>query len=257
MSTNGFFQEIEHTAVPWRQYQLHVPVFYQDIRFMSMSILAPVERIRAILPSERMKPYRVTPWHGAISVTVYEHRESDMGPYNEVSIGAPITIDEKTPIFVGSLRRMPKVPLVYSQHLPVTTEIAREVGAEFAGYPKFIADIEFVEEGDWLTCKLEVDGQNVLTLSGRKLELKRVPRYRINPVTYRRGYILRSEFVVSERDMGSSKSGKDVKIELGGHRIAEEMRELKMGRVLEYGYCPHTQGILTPVFESFARDKGG
>ena len=142
--------------------------------------------------------------------------------------------------------------MMYSHHLPVTTEIAREVGAEFAGYPKFVADIEFVEEGNWLTCKLSADDQDVLTLRGRKLDLERVPRYRVSPITYRRGYILRSAFVISARDMGNSKSGNDVEMELGEHRIAEELRELKLGRVLGYGYCPQAQGILTPVFESLA-----
>jgi hypothetical protein len=219
---------------------------------MSVSILAPIQRIIAILPSKRMKPYRITPWHGAVSIAAYEYRECDLGPYNEVSIGIPVTIDEQTPMFTGSLRGMPKAPMSYSHHLPVTTEIARVVGAEFAGYPKFIADIEFTEEDNWLICELKADNQNVLTVSGRKLETKRLPRYRVNPITFRRGYILRSEFVISERDMGNSKSGKDVVMELGEHRIAEELKDLKLGRVLGYGYCPQAQGILTPVFESFA-----
>jgi hypothetical protein len=147
---------------------------------------------------------------------------------------------------------MPDAPMTYSHHLPVTTEIARIVGAEFAGYPKFLADIEFTEEGDWLTCELKSDGQNVLTLSGRMLDAKRLPRYRVHPITFRRGYILRSELVLSEREMGASRSGKDVRLELGDHRIAEELKELRLGRVLGFGYCPQAQGILTPVFESFA-----
>lgn len=252
MSSDDFFQEIEHAPVPWRQYQLHVPLFYQDIRFMSVSVLAPTEKVRSILPSKRMKPYRITPWHSVITITTYEYRQCDLDPYNEVSIGVPVTIDEETPLFIGSLRRMPKSPMAYSHHLPVTTEIAREVGAEFAGYPKFIADIEFTEKDDWLICELRADNQHVLTFSGRKLDVKRWPRYRVHPITYRRGYILRSEFVISERDMGNSKNGGDVKLELGEHRIAEELRGMGLRRVLGYGYCPQAQGILTPVFESFA-----
>ena len=140
----------------------------------------------------------------------------------------------------------------YSHHLPVTTEIARAVGAEFAGYPKFVAEIDFAEHGDWLSCELKANGKNVLTFSGRKLELQRFPRSRVNLITFRRGYLLRSEFVVSERDMGASRGGRDVKIELGEHSIAQELRQLNLGRVLGYQYCPRAQGILTPVFESFA-----
>jgi hypothetical protein len=34
--------------------------------------------------------------------------------------------------------------------------------------------------------------------------------------------------------------------------IAEELREMKLGRILGYSYCPQAQAILTPAFESFA-----
>ena len=47
MSRNDFYQEIEHTPVPWRQHQLHVPLFYREIMLMTVSILAPVERIES------------------------------------------------------------------------------------------------------------------------------------------------------------------------------------------------------------------
>ena len=251
MSKDDFYNEIEHTQVPWRQYQLYVPLFYRDIMLMTASILVPIENINSILPSNRMKPYRVAPGKTVLTVTAYQYRECDLGPYNEVSISVPITIDKPTPLFTGSLRKMPENPMGYSIHLPVTTEIALEVGAEFAGYPKFIADIEFTEKDSRITCELNSDNKNILTLSGRKLETKQFPRIRINPVTFRNGYILRSEFVINEREMGESKSKDDVKLELGDHRIADELRELDLGKVTGYRYCPQTQGILTPVIESF------
>jgi hypothetical protein len=252
MSEEDFFHEIEHTPVPWRQYQLSVPVFYHDIAFMSVSMLAPMETIRAVLPSERLRPYRVTPRHSPVSITAYQYRASDIGPYNEVSLAIPVTIDRDTPLFTGSLRGMPEVPKVYTLRLPVTTEIAREVGVEFAGYPKFIASIEFAEEGDWLCCEMVADDEHVLTLRGRKLALQSAPRFRVNPMTHLRGYILRSELVISAREVGISRRGEDIGLDLGKHEMAEEIRALKLGRVLSYQYCPRAQGILTPAFESFA-----
>jgi len=251
MSTNDFYQEIEHTPVPWREYLLHVPLFYQDIMLMTVTILAPTEKIKAILPSQRMKPYRITPGQSTISITTYQYRACDLGPYNEVGIAVPVTMDVETPMFTGILRKTPSNPMSYSHHLPVTTEIAREVGAEFAGYPKFIADIEFRDEGNWTVCELKAENQHIFTLRGRKLELQRFPRFRLSPITFRGGYILRSEFVIDEREMGNSKNGGDVQLELGEHPIADELRKMDLGRVAGYGYCPHAQGILTPVFESF------
>jgi hypothetical protein len=149
---------------------------------------------------------------------------------------------------------MPAKLLSYSHQLPVTTEIAREVGADFAGYPKFIADITFVADQDWLICSLAANNQTILTLSGKILPLKRIPRSRVNPITYRNGYILRSEFVLSERECGSSNRQEDVRLELGEGQIADELRELDLGKIIGYRYCPHAQAILTPVIESIVGD---
>jgi hypothetical protein len=252
VNTEDFFQEIEHSEVPWKQYQLHVPVFYPDIMLMTVSILAPLESVKKLLPSTRLKPYRLSPWHSTISITTYQYRQSDLGPYNEVAISIPVTIDQDTPLFTGVIRKLPKETMAYMRHLPVSTEIARVVGVEFAGYPKFVAEIEFREEDDWVTCELAADGQQILELSGRKLGLEKFPRFRMHPLTSRRGYILRSELVVSESEMGMSTRKGDVKLVLGDHPIAAELRGLNLGKVLSYGYCPRAKGVLTPVFESFA-----
>jgi len=166
--------------------------------------------------------------------------------------GIPITIDKDTPIFTDSLRKMPETMMSYSHQLPVTTEIAREEGLEFSGYPKFIAEIEFTKEDTWITCELKPENQHTLTLSGQHLVEKIFPRFRVDPITYRNGYILRSALVMSERKMSSSKREDDAKIGLGEHPITEELRGMKLGKMLGYRYFSHVQGVLTPVIESFS-----
>jgi hypothetical protein len=252
MSKSDFFDEIEHTRVAWGEYQLHVPVFYPDIMFLSATILAPAANIKAILPSQRLKPYRITPWHAALSISAYQYRETDLGPYNEVAISVPVTLDTESPLFTGSLRRTPEPILLYSHHLPVSTEIARVVGAEFAGYPKFVAQIEFEEDDRWVSCSLKAEEKEVLLVRGRKLDLAWTARRRVHPLTYRRGFILRSEFVINERQTGASRNEPDLQLQLGDHPIADELREMRLGRMLGVQFCPHAQGILTPVIESFA-----
>jgi len=263
MSEKGFFAEIAHEVVPWRGHELHVPVFYRDMMFMSLSFQAPLDRIAAtlpsermkpyrILPSERMKPYRIMPGKSVLTITTYIYRDSDVGAYNEVGISIPVTMDRPTPIFTGSLRRGPSTTMLYVWRMPVTTELARLVGVEFAGYPKFVADIEFCEDPQWLTCSWQSEGQQVLTVRGRKLETNRVGRSRYSPLNVRKGRILRSELVMSGCEVGSSRDPADAQIELGDHKISEELLELGLGRMLSYSYCSHTQAVLTQVFESYA-----
>jgi hypothetical protein len=247
-----FFREIEHVQVPWKSRQLFVPVFYYDVMLLSISLLAPTKNLKALLPSKRLHPYRISPWHSLVCITAYAYRDSDLGPYNEISISIPVTIEKPTPIFAGSLLNLPEEQKSYIHHLPVTTEIAREVGVEFAGYPKFIADIVFTEEDEWIKCVLTEGDKHILTLTGRKLESHPVPRYRVHPLTFRHGRLLRSEFTISQREMGISKDSEDVKLDLGVHPITDELRSMKLGKLIAFMYCPFMQGILTPVIESFA-----
>ena len=57
--------------------------------------------------------------------------------------------------------------------------------------------------------------------------------------------------VTSAKQAGSSRRAEDVHLGLGDHAVSEDLRRLQLGRVLGYDYCPHAQGILTPVFESY------
>jgi hypothetical protein len=228
-----------------------VPIFYRDTLSFGAVFLAPTQGLKALLPSARMFPLRIAPRRGALSINVMEFRDTDLGPYNEVSISVPFTLDKATPVFTGIVRKPPAEPWLFIRHLPVTTEIALAAGVEFAGYPKFIADIEFEQGAEHVTCRLAEEGRHILTLAGRKLELRNAPRSRWHPFTVRNGRLLRSEVICSERQMAVSKAASSVRLELGDHPIAEELRGLSLGRMLSYQYAPQFQTVLTPVIESY------
>ena len=245
-----FFVEIEHIDLPWGERKISCPVFFYDVMNYGVTILAPIKKIAAILPSKRMTPLRITPWHCLVSITVLQYKETDIGPYNEVSISIPHTFDEVSPIFTGILRRVPNVLRIYIHHMPVTTQIALDAGVEFSGFPKFIADIDIQDDGDWVSCDLNENGKKILTFRGRKLETNLSKRSYLQLINHRNGYLLKSEFVVSERKMGLSKNSNDVKLILGDDDIANELKGLGLGKILTYDYCPQFQAIQTPSYES-------
>ncbi|WP_299402154.1 acetoacetate decarboxylase family protein [Acaryochloris sp. IP29b_bin.148] len=248
---SDFFGEIEQVQAPWAGGTIHLPVFYYDVATLTVQFLASIDRIRPLLPSPRMQPFRITPWHCVLAISALAYRDCDIGPYNEVSIGIPMTLDEPSPVLTGILHPVPTVPKVYIRHLPVSTEIARRAGVEFAGYPKFVAKIVFEQDGNWIRCQLHQDDQHILTLSGREGKLTRACRSRTQPVSVRRGYMLSSEWIVSERLQFQSRGSKDAQLELGDHPIAQELQALKLDRMIGYQYAPQSQGILTPANESF------
>jgi hypothetical protein len=161
MRNSEFFSGIAHLQVPWGSRQISVPVFYYDMMSLAVFMLAPVKNVKTILPSKRMNPYRVTPWHCIVAISAFEYRDTDIEPYNEVSIAVPFVMDRVSPLFTGVLRKAPEVPMMYIHNLPVTTEIARAAGVEFAGFPKFLADIGFERKGEWLSCQVNADGKHM------------------------------------------------------------------------------------------------
>lgn len=251
MRDSSFFQEIEHRPVPWGERTIHVPVFYYDSKSLNALFLAPQNRLKALLPSARMHPIRVTPGRGIVAISAMEYQDNDLGPYNEVAVSIPFTLDRATPLFTGILRKSPEVPKLYIRHLPVTTEIARAAGVEFAGYPKFLANITFEKRDGWITCRLAEGDQHILTLAGRELETQEAPRSRSHYFTARGGRLLRSEGISSERLQATSTDASHVRLQLGDHPISQELKGLGLGRLLVYQYAPSYQSILSPPLESF------
>lgn len=251
MKKLDFFEGIKQSKVKLGSYNINIPLFYRDLMNIDVYMLASLDKIVTLLPSKRMHPFRVTPWQGIISISAFEYRDNDLGPYNEVSIGVPFFLDRPSPVLMGILRRPPEVPMIYILNLPVTTEIARETGVEGANFPKFLADISFENGSQWINCTVEADGKNILNLSGRKMDLKHSQRQRVYPITLYKNHLLRLEFNLSECEAGFSKKQSDVRLELGNHPVGLKLSELNLGRVLAYQYCPVRQAVLTEICESY------
>ncbi len=256
MLDNGFFAEIEHREVPWGERSVYVPVFYQEATTVSAVFSASLRKVRALLPSPRLHPIRVSPRRCLVSISAHEFRRSDIGPYNEVGISVPFTLDTAASVIDNIFGRQHGEPNIFIRHLPVTTRIACDLGVEFAGYPKFVARIDFDDQTQWRACRLEEDRRHILTLVGRKLATHDAARSRIHCYTLRNGRLLRSEMLVSSRPLGSSENPAYVKLDLGTHPIAQELQGLDIGRLMNYAYTPSYQMILTPVIESFPAQLG-
>ena len=252
MSDTDFFTGIRQFQVPWSGGTACNPLFYRDFACVNVSFLTPVNRVTAQLPSRRMRPLRMTPWHAVTAITLYEYRDTDIAPYNEVGFTFPITLDKPAGILLGTMREITRGAMLYVWHLPVTTEIACDLGIEAANYPKFLAEIEFVRENDWLSCHVSKGNRDIMTLSVRELATESGSHGRAYPITFQDNRILRSELVLNAPQIGQSRNPADMRLELGDHPIAEELRGLKLGRLLQIQYMPHNQMILMPPMESFS-----
>lgn len=255
MQKVDYFKGINQIEVKSGPYITKYPIFYRDVSYLGVFLLAPLNKIIDILPSGRMHPFRLTPWHSMFTITATEYKDSDVGPYNQVSIGIPFVLDEQTPVLTGILRKVPKIPLIYTLHLPVTTEHSCVSGIEMANYPEFIADIHFLKEEKWIRCKADSEGKNILNLWCKEIPVKPFPRQSVYPVTLRDDYLLRSEFNFSDAEAGVSKKQSDVRVEFGDHPIGQKLKGLFSGKVLQYQYYPSGKAILSSPAESYSALK--
>ena len=247
----SFFQQVDRLPKECRGSPLNLPVFYYDVTAVFVGFLTPIEKVRSLLPSPRMKPLRATPWHAVTVIACFEYRDCDAGPYNEVGITFPFTMDRPAPVLTGLLRHIADGPWAYVYKLPVNTEIARQFGIDFYNYPKFMADIEFSRDDGWLKCRLSEAGRHILSMSVRQLPARPSSRWGFHGITTRDGRILRSEVIVNVREQAISRNPAHVRLELGDHDLARELRGLGLGRMVHLQYAPRCQTILSGVIESW------
>ncbi|HZJ02510.1 MAG TPA: acetoacetate decarboxylase family protein, partial [Thermoleophilia bacterium] len=138
----SFFRGVPQSEVREGGHAFRIPAFYYDVTHFSVGFLAPLDTLRELLPSAEIYPLRATPRHGLLHLGVFEYRDSDVGPYNEVSISVAALPGVSAPVGTGLLKAVREGPTAYVWQLPVTTEIARYLGVEFYGFPKFLAEIE-------------------------------------------------------------------------------------------------------------------
>ena len=132
--------------------------------------------------------------------------------------------------------------------LPVTTAIARDLGVEVAGYPKFLADIDFARRGRAGHLPGGRGERHILTLRlrHRQAPARGAERTRMVPVTVKGDRLLRG-MVASIPQAAVAFDGRGVELELGDHPLADQMRRLEMGRVLMASYAPANQILFSPL----------
>lgn len=124
-----FFRRIPKRQVASRIGPTWAPNFYYRSSNIQLLFLAPIGRLRAMLPTP-IEPLRALPGHGLVALTFFSYSVCDNDPYNKVSIAVVI----RRPGARGShalelfdaMRRRSFFAHVLA--LPVTTEIARVRG---------------------------------------------------------------------------------------------------------------------------------
>jgi hypothetical protein len=249
MSTSTFFEGVHQTPIDLDGDEFRVPLFYRDGEQMTGIFPARLSALRKMLPDRRLSPARLAPGVGAITVTCFEYRDTDIGPYNELAIGIPLN----EPYFRSNVPGRALLSMVrrgqfdsWVHHLPVTTEIARAGGVEFYNYPKFIAGIDFEQTEKERSCRLSEDGEHILSLEVPRLRGRGQKQLQLFCHLYQNLEPQSAEFKIRAHQQGESIRPGAGRLTLGDrHPIAKELAgALISTRSIAAAYAPKIEGIL-------------
>ncbi len=224
-----------------------LPVFYYDNTSVTAIYTASTSKVRKYLPHPDMNPVELFPGRCLVGFTAFEYRKTDINPYNEFSISVPISFGKKSWVGIGVLGQMLKRRFtVYIWHLPVTTEIARFGGVELYGYPKFIANIDFKESGDFIECKLQEGEEHILTLRGKKLKTSKEKEMKYTTYSIKDGIPLVANVLVNPIEFAQSVNPSSAELQIGeDHPICKELKDIELGKYpVFYQYIPLNEAIL-------------
>lgn len=119
------------------------PNFYYRTSQVQLLFLAPMSRLRAMLPMP-LEPLRAFPGYGLVALTFFSYAVCDNDPYDEVSIAVVIRRPGAHGSHTLELRNAMRRRHFYAHvlALPVSTEIARVRGVYGYQLPKWLAAID-------------------------------------------------------------------------------------------------------------------
>lgn len=244
----AFFKGVFQIESDFDGTKIKFPVFYYDASSMTAIFYARASKLREILPKKEYHPLTIFPGVGMVAITVFAYRDTDINPYNELSISIPLSYRRHSLIpvkgIISQFRR--REFHVYIHHLPVTTQIALDGGVIVYNYPKFLARIEFEKGDEKIQALLEEKGELILKLRGKKIpaEKSMMMRYVTYPV--KEGKAQHADVLINAKKFGYSFSPSAAQLELGEkHPIARELKKVLISRkVVQYQYTPEFQSIL-------------
>lgn len=142
-----------------------LPILYFRDDFFALFHTASYDKIKALMPSDRLYPVKAFGSRAMIGFGAYNYIDTTIGPYGEIGVVVPVVYGKGPLPFLPALLEAgyPNFGLLVL-HLPVTKIIARDAGRGQWGYTKFVADMQFVNTPEYHEVRMDEEDQHILTM---------------------------------------------------------------------------------------------
>jgi len=192
-----------------------LPVVVRDASSFTVMYLVDGKAAQAIVPPE-LEVDEAAPGKTQLCLLAVDYRDNDLGDYDEVGV-----------VFFVRPKGRPDAPVgTYIHHLPVNQSFTQEAGLSIWGFPKTVEEIEFTTTTESARCSLHMGGEHVLTLSAPRGGAGETPETPATGYSLIEGVLHQLAFSRGGRGERTTPGGEGVTLELGTHRIADELRSL-------------------------------
>lgn len=218
---------------------IDLPIRYWRTDCFMGVFTADQDAVRALLPSDRLRPVRLPRGRAAVAVVGYNYLETSVGPYGEIGISPLCTIDRDAPPVLGLASGYLHGFGGFVAHLPVTSIIACEAGRRIWGYPKFVADMAFESFPERQSVTLRESGEEILQLEVRRSGRVALERAPLTTFTVKDDRLIRTTVPTRAYVATGLRGGE---LALGTHSVARGLADLDLGTtpLVTRTYLTHT-----------------
>ena len=215
---------------------IDLPVEYYDWTFINTAFPAPLDKVKRILPTEKLQPILLLPGITLVQIGAFEYRRiKGVAPYNELAVSIPVQYEPKSnypckPIIHYPLFYPEKYSRfgMYIHKLPVTTQEALTFGKDIWGFPKTVDEIAFQEAATYRQCTMLSNGKEELSFEVKKMRTK-FRRMDFHCYSVQNEKLVRTLVQTQGQYSITSRMPGGAKLTLGTGPIAEELRSLDLG----------------------------
>ncbi len=246
---SAFFEGIAQEPITFHGYAGKAPMFFREVRMMGGVFTCNLAAAKALMPTSSHHPHRIWNGRGVAAIHCFEYLDTDIGPYNEVSLSIAIVHGTRGGLSWAALARAEAKGRyqAFVADLPVTTDAAVHGGIDILGFPKWLARIEFTEDEARRVCTVRdaESGAVILSVAGDRIPTRPAEKV-ISLESYPRkdGATLHATMRVNLIEWGNVAFARRMKVETTDHPRAAMLRGLSLGKQVGYLYAPRCEAIL-------------
>lgn len=206
--------------------RFELPILYHRDDAFALFFTANAGAVEALMPTPNLHPVRMPGGRAMVGIAAFNYIETSIGPYGEVAVVVPVVHGRKPlPILPALMEAGYRGFGNLVLHLPVTGTGPRDAGRGVWGYTKFVADMQFAVGPETLACRMEEEGEHILTLKvPRRGILRRDPKPLIT-YSVLDGRLIRT--VIPQRAIFHlGLRPRDAALELGDHQVSRSIAAL-------------------------------